>query len=102
MRLFWGPFSDQRNCQTSGPYLRTLLIRLPCCILGLRDRSCGAQGFSRIGDTTRGGESVGSQVNCFAAAMLPLGRYVPEARFWIASGWPTTQTESYDPAAEPS
>ena len=39
-------FSDQRNCGTAGPSLRLTNARLPCCILSLRDRSCGAREFS--------------------------------------------------------
>jgi len=39
----------------------------------------------------RGGEGEIGRVNCFAAAMLPLERYVSEAGFWTAShlrpGW---------------
>jgi hypothetical protein len=41
-------FSDQRNCHTASPSLRLTNTRLTCCILSLRDRSCGARGFSRI------------------------------------------------------
>ena len=37
-----GLFSDQRNCQTSGPPKRALIVRLPCCIVILQTRSSGA------------------------------------------------------------
>src|SRR6266567_5198898 len=37
-----GPFSDQRNCQTSGPSRRDLVVRLPCCIGHPPARSGGA------------------------------------------------------------
>jgi hypothetical protein len=40
---------------------------------------------------TASGEGSQPQVKCFAAAMLPLGRYVREARFWLTFGRPITQ-----------
>lgn len=42
MRFPLGPFSDHRNCQTSGPSRRDLVERLPCCIIILHARSGGA------------------------------------------------------------
>src|SRR5258708_4157816 len=42
MRFPLGPFSDQRNCQTSGPSRRGLIVRLPCCIGHPPARSGGA------------------------------------------------------------
>src|SRR5258708_32780428 len=42
MRFPLGPFSDQRNCQTSGPSRRDLVVRLPCCIGHPPARSGGA------------------------------------------------------------
>src|SRR5580700_4067793 len=47
MRFPLGPLSAQRNCQTSGPRFRPLLIRLPCCILASGVRSCDAEEFLR-------------------------------------------------------
>jgi len=41
MRFPSGPFSDQRNCQTSGPSRRGLVVRLPCCIVILLPASAG-------------------------------------------------------------
>src|SRR5579859_4542631 len=41
MRFPLGPFSDQRNCQTSGPTRRDLVVRLPCCIVILLPAAAG-------------------------------------------------------------
>jgi hypothetical protein len=38
----WGPFSDRRNCQTSGASRRLSVVRLPCCICILLDQCSGA------------------------------------------------------------
>ena len=41
------PSVCHRNCQTSGPRFRPLLIRLLCCIPASLHRSCDAEEFSR-------------------------------------------------------
>jgi hypothetical protein len=62
-------FSDQRNCQTSGPLLRLIRFRLPCCIVVLLHRGCGEEESSGIQDEWRRGGRM-SRVNCFAAAVV--------------------------------
>src|SRR5258707_1619662 len=54
-----GPLSAQRNCQTSGPRLRPLLIRLPCCIpasgiaVAMRRNSYAGDAILRARETAR-------------------------------------------------
>jgi hypothetical protein len=49
MRLPYGPLSAQRNCHTSGPRFRALIIRLPRCI----PASCTAAAPRRNSYATR-------------------------------------------------
>jgi hypothetical protein len=68
-----GPLSAHRNCQTSGPRFRCLLIRLPCCIPASSISVAMRKNSYAVSPKPGLRQTVG--VNCFAAAVTfkPVG-----------------------------
>jgi hypothetical protein len=64
MRFPYGSLSAQRNCQTSGPRLRALLIRLPCCIPASRVAVATWEEFLRMRHKIRPSRRGPSELLC--------------------------------------
>jgi hypothetical protein len=88
MRLPKGPLSAHRNCQTSGPRFRCLLIRLPCCIPASSIAVAMRKNSYAVSPKPGLRQTVG--VNCFAAATL---LRCNDCCFALLSCLPTNQTE---------
>src|SRR6516225_11454644 len=81
MRFPQAPLSAHRNCQTSGPRFRPLLMRLPCCIRASRARSCDAKEFLRNATGNKDAWRGRSELLCDSKLLVNLNQAPATTKF---------------------